>query len=250
MSLYKLRDKGLISHEIKRFRDSVAASVRQLREIRRKLGRLEGMDPLYILDVHIMLLKDRSFLTQVTTFIRTMGVNAEWAVRMAIDKYREIFDKVEDEYIRGRFSDIQYAGQQILRNLGWRQKEALPAMDEGVIVIAADLSPADTAQMKIDRVQGFAIDMGGKTSHTAIVARSLEIPAVLGLERISRSVKTNASDHRRLGGAGHCQSRSGDASPLREKKERLRRDAAGTPGRCPPARRYGGRACRRHRLQH
>lgn len=191
VALYKIRDKSQISHEIKRFRDSVAASIRQLREIRRKLGRLEGMDPLYVLDVHIMLLKDRSFLSQVTTFIRTMGVNAEWAVRMAVDRYREIFNKVEDEYIRSRFSDIQYAGQQILRNLGGRRSESMPDLDEGVIVIAADLSPADTAQMKIDRVQGFAIDMGGKTSHTAIVARSLGIPAVLGLERITRVVKTN-----------------------------------------------------------
>lgn len=191
VAFYKLRDKDHVSHEIKRFRDAVAASIRQLRNIRRKLGRLEGMDPLYILDVHVMLLKDRSFLTQVTSFIRTMGVNAEWAVRMAIDKYREIFDKVEDEYIRGRFSDIQYAGNRILRNLGGRRRDAMPDLDEGVIVIATDLSPADTAQMKIDRVQGFAIDMGSKTSHTAIVARSLEIPAVVGLERITRVVKTN-----------------------------------------------------------
>lgn len=191
VAFYKLRDKSHVSHEIKRFRDAVAASLRQLREIRRKLGRVEGVDPLYILDVHIMLLKDRSFLTQVTSFIRTMEVNAEWAVRMAVDKYREIFDKVEDEYIRGRFSDIQYAGNRILRNLGGRPRETVPDLDEGIIVIATDLSPADTAQMKIDRVQGFAIDMGSKTSHTAIVARSLEIPAVVGLERITRVVKTN-----------------------------------------------------------
>ncbi|HOI73329.1 MAG TPA: phosphoenolpyruvate--protein phosphotransferase [Syntrophales bacterium] len=191
VAFYKLRDKSHVSHEIKRFRDAVAASLRQLREIRRKLGRVEGVDPLYILDVHIMLLKDRSFLTQVTSFIRTMEVNAEWAVRMAIDKYREIFDKVEDEYIRGRFSDIQYAGNRILRNLGGHRRETVPDLDEGIIVIATDLSPADTAQMKIDRVQGFAIDMGSKTSHTAIVARSLEIPAVVGLERITRVVKTN-----------------------------------------------------------
>jgi phosphoenolpyruvate-protein phosphotransferase (PTS system enzyme I) len=191
VALYKSRDKSHIANEVKRFRGAVGASIRQLREIRRKLGRLEGMDPLYILDVHIMLMRDRSFLSQVTSYIRTMGVNAEWAVRMAIDKYRDIFDKVEDEYIRGRFSDIQYAGQRILRNLGKRRTEALPDLDEGVIVIASDLSPADTAQMKIERVQGFAIDMGGKTSHTAIVARSLEIPAVLGLESITRAVKTN-----------------------------------------------------------
>ncbi|MBU1150270.1 MAG: phosphoenolpyruvate--protein phosphotransferase, partial [Proteobacteria bacterium] len=114
----------------------------------------------------------------------------EWAVRMTIDKYREIFDRMEDDYLRGRISDIQYAGQRIITNLGEKNLTVVE-MGEGFIIIATDLSPADTAQMKIDRVLGFATDMGGKTSHTAIVARSLEIPAVLGLENITRSVQTN-----------------------------------------------------------
>jgi phosphotransferase system enzyme I (PtsI) len=79
----------------------------------------------------------------------------------------------------------------ILRNLGGEKQDVIPQMGEGVIIISADLSPADTAQMKIDKIQGFATDIGGKTSHTAIVARSIEIPAVVGLENITRRVRTN-----------------------------------------------------------
>ena len=148
------------------------------------------MDPLYIIDVHIMIMQDRKFVDRTVQNIREMSVNAEWAVRMTVDKYREIFDRMEDDYLRGRISDIQYAGQRILANLAGKKRAVLD-MGEKVVIIAADLSPADTAQMKIDKVLGFATDIGGKTSHTAIVARSIEIPAVVGLESITRAVRTN-----------------------------------------------------------
>ena len=109
---------------------------------------------------------------------------------MTIDKYRDIFDRMEDDYLRGRISDIQYAGQRIMANLAGKKRAVLD-VGERVVIIATDLSPADTAQMKIDSVLGFATDIGGKTSHTAIVARSLEIPAVVGLVSITRDVRTN-----------------------------------------------------------
>jgi phosphotransferase system enzyme I (PtsI) len=86
---------------------------------------------------------------------------------------------------------VQYVGQRILRNLTGEKRETITNIGEGVIIIASDLSPADTAQMKIERVQGFATDIGGKTSHTAIVARSIEIPAIVGLENITRLVRTD-----------------------------------------------------------
>ena len=188
---YKLNDPGLVTSEIKRFRKALRESEKQLLELKKKLGDLGGgMEPLYIIDVHIMIMRDRKFIDLTLQNIREMCVNAEWAVRMTVDKYREIFDRMEDAYLRGRISDIQYAGQRILANLVGK-KRAVIDMGEGVVIIAADLSPADTAQMKIDKVLGFATDVGGKTSHTAIVARSIEIPAVVGLENISRAVRTN-----------------------------------------------------------
>jgi phosphotransferase system enzyme I (PtsI) len=192
VSFYKLRDKSLVSKEIKRLRNALKESEHQLREVKNKLSELAGREPLYIIDVHIMILKDRMFLNHTVNYIKEMGVNAEWALRMTIDRYREIFEKVDDEYLRGRISDIRYVGQMILRNLAGEDRGAIPPdVGERGIIIAVDLSPADTAQMMINKVLGFATDMGGKTSHTAIVARAVEIPAVVGLESITRVVKTN-----------------------------------------------------------
>jgi phosphotransferase system enzyme I (PtsI) len=191
VSFYKLRDPSLVAQETKRFKTALKESERQLRAVKSKLSDLAGMEPLYIIDVHIMILRDKMFVSRTIDYIRDKCVNAEWAVKMTIDKYREIFEKVEDAYLRGRFSDVQYVGQGILRNLTGEKRETITSIGEGVIIIAADLSPADTAQMKIDRVLGFATDIGGKTSHTAIVARSLEIPAIVGLENITRLVRTD-----------------------------------------------------------
>jgi phosphoenolpyruvate-protein phosphotransferase (PTS system enzyme I) len=188
---YKLNDPLLIDEEIERFRKALAESERQLFELKNKLSDLGGgMEPLYIIDVHVMILRDAKFIDRTIQNIRELAVNAEWAVRMTIDKYREIFDRMDDDYLRGRITDIQHAEQRILANLAGK-KRSLLEMGEGLIIIASDLSPADTAQMKIDRVLGFATDMGGKTSHTAIVARSIEIPAVVGLQNVSASVRTN-----------------------------------------------------------
>jgi phosphotransferase system enzyme I (PtsI) len=191
ISFYKLSDPSLVTKEIKRFRTALRESEKKLVEIKEKLSHLKVNEPLFIIDVHIMILRDRRFIRHTIRYIRKMGVNAEWAVRMTIDKYREIFDRFEDEYLKGRFSDIRYVGQMVLRKLGGERNPIISDIGEGVIIISSDLSPADTAQMKIENVLGFATDIGGKTSHTAIVARSLEIPAVVGLESITRRVRTN-----------------------------------------------------------
>lgn len=188
---YKLSDPSLVTGEIRRFRNALRESEKQLLELKKQLGDLGGgMEPLYIIDVHIMIMRDRKFIDLTIQNVREMCVNAEWAVRMTVDKYREIFDRMEDDYLRGRISDIQYAGQRILANLVGK-KRAVIDLEEGIVIISPDLSPADTAQMKIDKVLGFATDVGGKTSHTAIIARSIAIPAVVGLKSITRSVRTN-----------------------------------------------------------
>lgn len=191
VSFYKLRDENLVSKEIKRFRAALKESEKQLLEIKGNLSKMAGSDPLYIIDVHIMILKDRKFINHTIRNIRQMSVNAEWAMRMTIDRYREIFERVDDEYLKGRINDIRYVGQLISRNLVGERKDAIADIGEKGIVIAVDLSPADTARMMINKVMGFATDMGGKTSHTAIVARAVGIPAVVGLESITRSARTN-----------------------------------------------------------
>ena len=190
ISFYKLSDANLVSKEIRRFEKALKESEKQLLEVKNNLRNLEVKEPLYIIDIHIMILKDKKFINHTIQHIKEMNVNAEWAVGMTIDKYKEIFTKIEDDYLRGRFSDVQYVGQRILGNLAGGKREAIN-VGEGFVIVAPDLSPADTAQMKIERVLGFATDIGGKTSHTAIVAQAIEIPAVVGLETITGAVRTN-----------------------------------------------------------
>jgi phosphotransferase system enzyme I (PtsI) len=113
ISFYKLSDPSLVTKEIKRLRTALRESEKQLIEIKEKLSHLKVNEPLYIIDVHIMILRDRRFIRHTIRYIRKMGVNAEWAIRMTIDKYREIFDRFEDEYLKGRFSDIRYVGQMV-----------------------------------------------------------------------------------------------------------------------------------------
>ncbi|MDD5712716.1 MAG: phosphoenolpyruvate--protein phosphotransferase [Smithellaceae bacterium] len=190
-SFYKLTDPSQVTREVKRLRKALRDSEKQLVEVKTKLSDVVGPEPLYIIDVHLMILTDKKFVTHSVQHIRSKMVNAEWAVRMTVDKYREIFDRVDDDYLRGRFSDIQYVGQRVLTNLAGKNVGEVAPLEEGVIIIAQDLSPADTAQMVIDRVGGFATDIGGRTSHTAIVARSMEIPAVVGLESGTRLIRND-----------------------------------------------------------
>jgi phosphotransferase system enzyme I (PtsI) len=191
ISFYKLNNDELIPHEIDRFKIALKESTRQLLEIQENLKKAKVTEPLYIIDVHILLLSDKKFINRTIKYIRRLGVNAEWALRMTLDHYKQIFEALEDVYISGRISDVQYVVQRILRNLSGEKHETVWEVGhEGVVIVSHDLSPADTAQMKLDKIVGFATDSGGRTSHTAIVARSMELPAVVGLDNVTRFVRT------------------------------------------------------------
>jgi phosphotransferase system enzyme I (PtsI) len=191
LSFYKLEDLTLIPKEIARFKNALKESELELLKIQENLKKTKVTEPLYIIDVHILILQDKKFISRTIKYIRRLGVNAEWAVRMTLDHYKQIFEDVQDVYISGRISDVQYVSQRILRNLSGEKKEIVWDIGgDGVIVVTHDLSPADTAQMKMDKVVGFATDSGGRTSHTAIVARSMELPAVVGLDNITRTART------------------------------------------------------------
>jgi len=160
-------------------------------EIQENLKKTKVTEPLYIIDVHVLLLSDKKFINRTIKYIRRLGVNAEWAVRMTLDHYKQVFEALEDIYISGRISDVQYVVQRILRNLSGEKHETVWEVGyDGVVIVSHDLSPADTAQMKLDKIVGFATDSGGRTSHTAIVARSMELPAVVGLDNVTRFVRT------------------------------------------------------------
>jgi phosphotransferase system enzyme I (PtsI) len=178
-----------IDEEVKRFRTALRLSKSQLLEIRKRISEGKVLEPLFIIDVHILMLKDNMLIHNTIDNIRHKKINAEWALMMTIDKYRKAFNKIEDIYLKQRISDVEYVGQRILRSLAGKKREPVSELKENVIIISRDLSPADTVQMKMDKILGFATDIGGKTSHTAIVARSIGIPAVVGLERITHDIR-------------------------------------------------------------
>ena len=168
--------------EIKRFKRAIEKSKHQLREIKEKILAEEVRRHFFILDVHLMILEDRMLIQDTIEVIKTRRINAEWALDIIIRKLNAAFDTIEDEYLRERKNDVHYVAQRIFRNLVGRGQDDLTSIKRNVIVVAHDLSPADTIQMNLNHVAGFITDMGGRISHTAILSRSLGIPAVVGLE--------------------------------------------------------------------
>ena len=123
ISFYKLNDASLIPKEVLRFKKALKESEHQLLEIQKNLKKAKVTEPLYVIDVHILILKDKIFTNRTIKYIRESGVNAEWALRMTLDHYKQIFEGVEDAYISSRVSDVQYVVQRILRNLSGEKQE-------------------------------------------------------------------------------------------------------------------------------
>jgi len=178
--------------EISRFESAVKTAAGHLKDIKSRIGPHHPLgNHSYILDTHILLLEDRMFFEGTKHAIASERQNAEWAVSDTIAKIMSAFDTIEDDYLKERARDIHFVGERVLRILmGISPESKIHQLPPNSVIVAHDLSPADTAQIKRESVFGFAIDMGGKTSHTAIIARSLKLPAVTGLERISKQAQT------------------------------------------------------------
>jgi phosphoenolpyruvate-protein phosphotransferase (PTS system enzyme I) len=180
--------EGLVDDEIKRFDNAIDSSFKQIEEAKKKLESHDVVkDRALILETHLMMLKDPSLTERVKKFVRKNLINAEWALKIALQDIEENFASIGDEYIRSRIADTNFVGERIMMNLIGREIKGFHLVDKSII-IAHDLSPADTAMLNKDQVLGFATDVGGQTSHTAIIAHSLEIPAVVGLEKASTSI--------------------------------------------------------------
>jgi len=171
-----------VEEEVKRFLSAIQESQNQLTEIKEKILDPEVRKHSFILDVHSMILNDEMLLKDTVDTIRKKKVNAEWALDLTLEKLDTAFKAIEDEYLRERSSDLHYVASRIFRNLLGKKHDDIAKIKGKVIVVAHDLSPADTLQMNLEHVAGFITDIGGKVSHTAILSRSLGIPAVVGLE--------------------------------------------------------------------
>ncbi len=172
-----------VDEEVERFHRAIEMSMDQLLEIKEKIQDPEVRQHSFILDVHLMILDDQMLIQNTVENIRKKKINSEWALDLTLEKLDTAFKAIEDEYLRERRSDLHYVSARIFRNLMGRKHDDITKIKGKVIVVAHDLSPADTLQMRLNQVAGFVTDIGGKFSHTAILARSLGIPAVVGLER-------------------------------------------------------------------
>jgi len=188
---YNLRriEKGTIASEIKRFKRAVENSKKQLTEVTEKIRGDHFDEFKHIIDAHFLILQDRMIVDDTEKIIRDEQVNAEWALKIQHEKISQFFKELDDDYLSERMADVDYVVERIMRNLVGKRQESITGITEDVIVVAHDLSPADTAQIDREIIKGFVTDIGGRTSHTAIMARSLEIPSVVGLEMVSTMVK-------------------------------------------------------------
>ena len=184
---YKI-NKDRIVKEIIRFTRALSKTKRELIEIQRRFVDKVGETHAAIFDAHLLMLEDSSLIEETIEQIRDKQFNVEFVFSQVLEKIIQEFSIIDDEYIKERAADINDVGRRVLKNLLARKHMDLSNLKERVVLVSHDLSPSDTAQMNKNKVIGFATEIGGRTSHTAIMARTLEIPAVVGVKNITQMV--------------------------------------------------------------
>ncbi|NIM90340.1 MAG: phosphoenolpyruvate--protein phosphotransferase [Candidatus Aminicenantes bacterium] len=181
------------AEEIARLKKAIKRTKEQLTEIKKQIKNKMGKEHSFIFEAHIMILEDKSLLKSLEKVIKEERAKAEWALSQVHNKYQKVFDSIDDEYLKQRMSDVSDVLARVYRSLEVKPKKK---KDDGKekILIAHELLPSEAALRLSQRsVLAVAMDMGGQTSHTAILARSLNIPAVVGLSNITKIVKNG--DH-------------------------------------------------------
>ena len=182
-------ENSTIEAELTKLEDGLKKSKTQLIAIREKVKEKMGEDKAAIFDGHIMLLEDEDLIMEVEDKIKGEGLPAAKALHDGINEYCEMISKLDDPYLRERAADLQDIGKRWLKNLlGIRIKD-LSDLEPNTVVVTYDLTPSDTAQLDLENCVGFLTEVGGKTAHSAIMARSLELPAVVGIKGVLNEVK-------------------------------------------------------------
>ncbi|MSU42142.1 MAG: phosphoenolpyruvate--protein phosphotransferase [Pedosphaera sp.] len=178
-----------VAAEIDRLKAALVRTREQIRDVQARVRQRLGASDAEIFEAHALVLEDQVLIDQVTRFIREERVNAEFAFHQVTAQYTQALDEVQDEYLRERASDLRDLSGRVLQNLtGKEAHHDLRRLSEPCIILAHDLTPSTTAQLDRENTLGFATDVGGKTSHTAILAGSMGIPAVVGLKDAVRAM--------------------------------------------------------------
>lgn len=175
--------------ETTRFRQALKRTQKELQRIKEKLCKFQVGDQMRIIDSHQMVAQDETLIQATLKAVRDEKINAEWAFQKEMQRMLDTSPKEESAYFRERYDELNHVARRILQNLMGGETAITRDFKKGSVVIAHDLSPTDTVQMVKGMVQGFVTEAGGPTSHTAIVARAMEIPAVCGVDGISHIIR-------------------------------------------------------------
>ena len=182
-----------IPYELLRLEEAMIKTRHQILGIQRRLSEELGQEHADILNAHLLVLEDQSVREEIISGLKAQRLNVEVIFNEVLKRHLKAFARTEDEYLRERTADIEDVRKRVLRNLLGKHTDALAQLEEPVIVVARDLSPSETAQMHKQHVLAFVTDIGGRTSHTAIMAKSLEIPAVVGLQVATKRIQQGES---------------------------------------------------------
>ena len=189
LDMQKIKDSQ-VDEEIARFYAGREAAVEQLNSIKERAYQSLGEEKAAIFEGHLMILEDEELEEEIIDYIRSNHVNAAVAANVVIDQQVAILSEIDDEYLKERAGDIRDIGNRLIKNILGMHIVDLGEINEEAILVAYDLTPSETAQLNLDKVLGFVTDIGGRTSHTSIMARSLELPAIVGTNNVTELVNT------------------------------------------------------------
>ncbi|WP_338884972.1 phosphoenolpyruvate-protein phosphotransferase PtsI [Xenorhabdus sp. TH1] len=181
-----------VEQEISRFKQGRDKSSAQLEIIRETAEKNLGAEKAEIFEGHIMLLEDEELEQEIITLIKKNQLTADAAVHSVIEDQANALEELDDEYLKERAADVRDIGKRLLKNILDMPIIDLGSIEEEVILVASDLTPSETAQLNLDKVLGFITDLGGRTSHTSIMARSLELPAIVGTTNATRQIQNGS----------------------------------------------------------
>ncbi|CAM9101942.1 phosphoenolpyruvate--protein phosphotransferase [Mycoplasma marinum] len=184
------KEKANIEQETQKLESAIKDTIAQIEQIKKRAAKNLDAEHAAVFDAHIQVASDPMMIDEVKGLIKSEEANALWATNEVFGKYAEMFASMEDAYMKERAADIKDVAKRVINSIAGVKSSDVSAIDEEVIVVGEDLTPSDTAQLNKKFAKGFATNIGGRTSHSAIMARSLEIPAVLGLKDITEKVKT------------------------------------------------------------
>ncbi|PYI47745.1 MAG: phosphoenolpyruvate--protein phosphotransferase [Verrucomicrobia bacterium] len=191
-----------VTDEISRFETALIQTRMQILEMQQRIAESIGAKDAAIFDAHLLVVEDRTLIDEVLRKLETDLCNVEWIFQEVATRYAETLNKIDDPYLRERALDIQDVTKRVIRNLQGKAPKTFLALTEPHILVAHNLTPSDTASMNRAKVLGIATDLGSRTSHVAILARSLNIPAVVGLHDITAKLETG--QHVLLDGNDGC----------------------------------------------